>query len=676
MTSHWNIDNKISVLVIGEMNVGKSTFINSIYSDVLADAKPIRTTSGISIYDESLSNTDSSKIIYQKNNLIDTTHIDTKESKTNSLSSLTETYHTIKPSTDIGSELINKGYSLRIIDTPGFNDSDSKFEPLVYSWIENNFKHIDVILFMQNYHTGGGITATNEKMVRHILNQSKNYPDVVMLSLINKCDDLDNMDNNYNNIVQNVVQKLDSIYSEYGLKYDPSSILTLSAQKGYLYRYIMQNKTLDGLSDFEKRIIIKHELGHRAINEQPQIQLKRLLEIIKKGDSYYNAYYGQFVDQFNKYVIKSVEKIYTRRIYLNIIDLEISNLENILIQYQKLMKINYASHKYYYDILTQYFGNVISHNITNIKSINDVCHFIATYNKYKDVINTFYRNITNLKKDIVNLSSKYLNDKINDTLHNNSDISSFLEIASSSDLITHNDLSVMFVDYINKYSTNQNAYIQKNKYINQLFTIFNNKQINLDQNAKYQIIDNYMNNLFEMIVNNKKFSDINENEINMLVNEIEYELKSIKLILPKTYGWKYYRSNNVFIPTKSNIDFSKSIIEQKIPFFMKLYLSVTQPDKQIEYLPEDMKTEINVFALTNTNKSVTEQKQEQDDEPIEIPNTANEIKNNDSESESDQNIIINNNSELEPTQTSNYMVVNSKRRNRNRKNKNNRNNRH
>ena len=312
----------ITILIIGEVNVGKSTLINCIYSDILADAKPIRTTMGINIYEETEEKkAEDPEDIYNKNVKNDTDIIkkveliekqqDESEDKDNLINNETikEVIHKIKPSTDLGAELKKKGYILKIIDTPGFNDS--YFDELVYKWLDNNIHKIDIVFLVTNIHTGGIANKCNQDIVKKLFKYKMKKKIDNFFVVLNKCDNPN--DDEHTKTKQIVLTTLQKIAKTYKTTFNPEMCLMMSAQKAYLYRYIIQKQSFDGLNEKEKELLIRNELGARAIRYKEETQLAKLTSGITNGDTLYKMYFGEMLFSFDKYIINRAPTIYKNK---------------------------------------------------------------------------------------------------------------------------------------------------------------------------------------------------------------------------------------------------------------------------------------------------------------------------------------------------------------------------
>ena len=171
-----NSEKQINCLLVGELNVGKSTFINAIYSDVLSEAKPVRTTMGINIYKET---SDTKSISNSSEILLKNTNNDIKMQNSQEL---VENTHNIKISTDFGSELKKKGFTMNWIDTPGL--ADPKLDPQVYKWMENNMEHIDVVFMITNVHSGGIANNITKELANYLFSWKQQNSSLEVITVI------------------------------------------------------------------------------------------------------------------------------------------------------------------------------------------------------------------------------------------------------------------------------------------------------------------------------------------------------------------------------------------------------------------------------------------------------------------------------------------------------------
>jgi len=298
----------ITILIIGEVNVGKSTLINCIYADVLADAKPVRTTMGINIYDENVKNdTDIIKKVESIEKDIDNSESDSKTK--HKYETIKEVIHKIKPSTNLGTELRKKKYNLRIIDTPGFNDS--YFDELIYKWLDEKIHTIDIVFLVANIHTGGIANKCNQDIVKKLFKYKNNKKIDNFFVILNKCDNTN--DDEHVKTKQLVLSTLQKIAKTNKTTFNPEMCLMMSAQKAYLYRYIIQKHSFDGLTEKEKELLIRNELGARAIRYREETQLAKLCSGINNGDTLYKMYFGELLHSFTKFIVDRSDIIYKNK---------------------------------------------------------------------------------------------------------------------------------------------------------------------------------------------------------------------------------------------------------------------------------------------------------------------------------------------------------------------------
>src|ERR1700744_2867851 len=180
-------DQRINVLLIGEVSAGKSTLLNSVYANTFSDMSMVRTTMTANIYSET---TDATKVmsaeyIYNKN---------TKNEeilKNQELVEIKEELYYIKPSTNFGDVLRENNFGLNIIDVPGLNDS--KNDSATYKWLDNNLKHIDVIFHIIDV-TKNLSNDSNFKIVKYLADKLTSYKNIKFINVINKFDDVDDED--------------------------------------------------------------------------------------------------------------------------------------------------------------------------------------------------------------------------------------------------------------------------------------------------------------------------------------------------------------------------------------------------------------------------------------------------------------------------------------------------
>jgi hypothetical protein len=338
---------------------------------------------------------------------------------------------------------------------------------------------------------------------------------------------------------------------------------------------------MDGLTDKERNIIAKNELGARAVTYKNDTIIKKIMENIKEGDTLYNKYYGQLLTTFKTYVTDNLDKIYRQRIYKNVKKINSNDLTNILTEYQKLDNLNIDLIDLESNFLTQSFKTKIKsmeHNKLNMEEL------VNMTNKYFKVFDRF-SDVPTIKEHLMSFCNKC----IEKNLENDELLTNFYSLLAKSELIENNDIFNMFNDFLTTNNTNKQIYnLSFGKVITNLF---NDTTLNMDNDTKYKVIDTYITNMWKYMdastcTNIKTCIVNNLNDIAVLVCEMEKEFSILRKHYPKIYMWKYYRHSKSYKPNFDNYDLSQSLVNQMLPIFDQLNSTVVVKTEEIKLVPK------------------------------------------------------------------------------------------
>ena len=188
-----NHRNSIRVGLVGCVSSGKSTILNSICVNQYEDMKIKRTTMVPSVYKESndniVENVDEISKIHTQNKEINKIMYEKgKDLKLEDLNKMEYIIPKIKNFIDLPEHIY-----LDIYDIPGLNDSLTK--DVFFQWIENNFDELDVILHIVDINSPLNTCDQIDilKMIIKNIESEKinNNREVLLLTIINKCDEMD-----------------------------------------------------------------------------------------------------------------------------------------------------------------------------------------------------------------------------------------------------------------------------------------------------------------------------------------------------------------------------------------------------------------------------------------------------------------------------------------------------
>ena len=241
--------NQINIAILGAVSAGKSTLLNSVFSETYSQCKIIRTTMVPQVYYE-FSNKkrckDLIQSIRQENENIN--------KKIREMNKETLTQEDIKEVNYIvpkvqGFTELEKKVFLSIYDIPGLNDGET--DDLYYNYVDSNFYKFDIIIFVVDINS-----ALNSKEERHILekivtncknNFENNGISNKLIILANKCDEMSFVDSKpilegehmemYSQMEKVTESTIDRIYPD--LEY---SIIPVSVEDSYIYRMFEKDK--------------------------------------------------------------------------------------------------------------------------------------------------------------------------------------------------------------------------------------------------------------------------------------------------------------------------------------------------------------------------------------------------------------------------------------------------
>ena len=190
--TNLNHRNSIRVGLVGCVSSGKSTILNSICVNQYEDMKIKRTTMVPSVYKESNDKIrDSGEIseIHSKNKRINKEMYEKdKDLKLEDINKMEYIIPKIKNFIDLPEHIY-----LDIYDIPGLNDGKTK--DVFFKWIDQNFSELDIILHIVDINSPLNTSDQIDilkMIIRNIENEKiNNNREVFLLTIINKCDEMD-----------------------------------------------------------------------------------------------------------------------------------------------------------------------------------------------------------------------------------------------------------------------------------------------------------------------------------------------------------------------------------------------------------------------------------------------------------------------------------------------------
>lgn len=405
--------NRINIVIIGEVSAGKSTLLNSMFIKTLSEMKRIRTTMSANIYFETddknlLMNADA---ILKKNTEFETS------AKGQPLTELKENIFYVPKSVSFGDKNKKKDYGLNIIDIPGLNDGNGN--QVIKDWISKNFHKIDVVLFVINGEYAMN-TESERGLFKFIIENVKKYPYVTLMNLINKYDNP--YDDELNELKDQACKFIsDTLKEEKMHEYTDfkNVIIPICAEKAYLYRYIEFNKTLEGFSKKHRAELISLQLGPAAVKQDDSKIMAKLLKSIEESknepESYYNqTKYSEFITYFRENVVDICDKIYTKRL-LGKINRTVSNASTKELETLSFFDVIFKEYRKIRQMIAGLFTDKqiqqpltkLIENAATIERLSEVVLMLSTNNDVVDTI-TDKKDITTLKKLLLEKSEKLL----------------------------------------------------------------------------------------------------------------------------------------------------------------------------------------------------------------------------------------------------------------------------
>jgi len=419
--------NSIRIGLVGCVSCGKSTLLNAICVNQYEEMKKCRTTMLPSIYSETNQSTYNNKEERQK--IFDKNKENNHKIYTGEVKLTNENCNVVEnmiPKIKNFTELPQNVY-LDIIDIPGLNDACTR--SIYYKWIEDNFSELDVIIHIIDINsplnTSDQIDIL-EMLIKNIKNEKiNNNRDVFLLTLVNKCDDMEQDKNgdfqmdeedqeNYDNIVKKTYEKIQEICcndktmaSYHG---NPKTLINcefspISAADTFVYRMLHNDPNVE----MDMKLLQKfgvNEVGRRTWNKMDDEERREMISDhfskVDISDTLEITGYNNFTSILKRYLTKPKQStILINRIRQELKNEEIIN-KNISTDKNELKKLidiynSYCSKVWIIDklyktknasIVTDLINQHISRWINQISDLSNESDLsIQRLQDYKDIIN-------------------------------------------------------------------------------------------------------------------------------------------------------------------------------------------------------------------------------------------------------------------------------------------------
>jgi len=237
---------EINIAIIGQVSVGKSTFVNSLFINQFSDTKLKRTTMVPQVYVECTNSTDfiGANRIRDINRLRNAeVHINIEALKNGKkMETMTEIMYRVLRIPDFVTR--PEEICFTIYDIPGINDE--KTVDACYKYLDDTFYKFDLIIFILDINTAMNTeseAAIFKKIVALIHKNKKNSINTKMIILLNKCDDMYisdgkiTMDEDYIEMYEQALK----VFREYASDID-YEVVRVSLEDAYIYRMVHYGK--------------------------------------------------------------------------------------------------------------------------------------------------------------------------------------------------------------------------------------------------------------------------------------------------------------------------------------------------------------------------------------------------------------------------------------------------
>lgn len=506
-------NNRINIVLLSDSNIGKNELINTLLNTNFN----IYNIKNINIYSENgiRMRNDEIENIVNNNNKNNDGYISENIFKVKNIIKFDKTK-----------------LKYNIIDIVGILEYEDIME-----WYNINFRYFDIIIFI--------IDVNNLDLMKQyslfeiIIKNIVNYPNVYLINIINRIDDINDYDekikceqikNNLNKIIEKISNN----------KTINCETFSICLEKAFLYEHYLNNKNLSQLSQKQKSKLSQFELGSRGnkyINDDNKLYCNLSMSINKsiiESTSYVNTHgYAQFIEYFNKNIVKNIDNIYINK-NLELINSHSCNIVNIRDFIEIFMKI-----------LKQLFDTqIISFNLVE-KTITSIFNLICLSNDKNNIINNItslfnLSNLLNNQYEIINSSNNIIIKVIADKLYNkynyikrkiqikellDDELMKIYDILFESKYLDTNVMIKIFREEI-KYEYNLENMILYGNII-----VFKYIQNNKNNN----IINQFLIDYFEIIA--KKIITTNQNEY---IDELATTINELSILYPnirnKLYG--------------------------------------------------------------------------------------------------------------------------------------------
>ncbi len=448
----------IHIAILGPVSAGKSTFLNSLFSNTFSDMKRKKTTMLPQIY-KTTNNSDiidSQEHIYTINHEMNEKILKLREENKYTQADFKELIYNVERIDDF-IKLPDKHATYSILDMPGLNCGGG--DNMYFNYISQISKNIDIYILV--FDINSGLNTTDEiNILTVIANEIKKNKHGYVHILINKCDDVIYEKNSFE-FADDELQELydrsvDTINKH--LKDINVNISPLCASDLYVFRCIKNN--IDSIDEKHLDKIIMNECGKKELGKLKTIVNKQKfiqgLITLKKSTLY---------DDWMKDTGYNMFKL---------------GLNNIISNYTKIIEYH----------IEMELTNILSNNITDFDIITNN---IIIINNRLDVLK-------NIDKSYIKSDS--IDKLINDI---NTKITTFIDSGINSYSASTVDIADSFIDKLNKFVNKIKMWATSNSPFEQSKTKLIDKRFSLLNDT---LMIKYNEKIFAELYNNSKINPI------------------------------------------------------------------------------------------------------------------------------------------------------------------------
>ena len=410
--------NSIRVALVGCVSSGKSTLLNAICVNEYEDMKRKRTTMLPSVYKTTTNmihkNKSEKERIKQKNIELNKKFYSADKTELALTQENCELQENMIPIIENFVDLPNDVF-LDIYDIPGLNDSTTR--DIYFQWVKDNFHEFDIIINVVNIE--GGMNTSDEKDILNLITEcihsesANNNREVLFLTAVNKCDDMDInegiptlVDEEDIQLFEQVINTTKNVVKEkYGNKICTYGFAPITARDTFIYRMLHHNPEVE----LDMTLINKfglNELGKKKWNTKSSTEKRKFIReyFREQGDiedTLKLTGYTNFRNKMNSYLTRPAqslilvsrlkqdlqkEDIMNKNITKNVDEMkELINLyNNYVIKVQTIDKIYKTNNS---SLVTELINSHIGRWINDISDLsNDKNESIDRLEEYKCII--------------------------------------------------------------------------------------------------------------------------------------------------------------------------------------------------------------------------------------------------------------------------------------------------